>query len=82
MNASFLKQVERVLVTGGRLHFWTDVQDYFKLGLETVATATQLQGPLPVAEDSPLAALEFRTNFERRTRMHDEPVYNAEFEKP
>jgi tRNA (guanine-N7-)-methyltransferase len=81
MNASFLKQVERVLVTGGRLHFWTDVQDYFKLGLETVATATQLQGPLPVAEDSPLAALEFRTNFERRTRMHDEPVYNAEFEK-
>ncbi|MCG8585765.1 MAG: tRNA (guanosine(46)-N7)-methyltransferase TrmB, partial [Pirellulales bacterium] len=66
---------------GGRLNFWTDVQDYFNLGLATVADATTLAGPLPVDTESPLATLEYRTNFERRTRLAEEPVYNAEFER-
>ncbi len=29
MNESFLADVERVLIPGGTLHFWTDVEDYF-----------------------------------------------------
>jgi tRNA (guanine-N7-)-methyltransferase len=82
MNERFVAQVERVLIPGGRLHFWTDVSDYFDMGLEAVREATKLNGPLPVDEQSPLAAIEYRTNFERRTRLAGEPVYNAEFEKP
>ena len=81
MNERFVREIERVLVVGGRLHFWTDVEEYFQLGQETLAVSTQLTGPLEVELDSPLSALEYRTNFERRTRMQDEPVYNAEFEK-
>ena len=81
MNERFVGEVERVLRPGGRLHFWTDVSDYFDLGLETVREATELNGPQPVDDQSPLAALEYRTNFERRTRLDDEPVYSAEFEK-
>ena len=81
MNARFVTQIQRVLTPGGRLHFWTDVKDYFDLGLETLAEGTRLTGPLPVDERSPLATLEYRTNFERRTRLHNEPVYSAEFEK-
>ena len=81
MNERFVAQIERVLKPAGRLHFWTDVKDYFEMGLETLREATKFEGPLPVNEDSPLATLEYRTNFERRTRLHGEPVYNAEFEK-
>lgn len=81
MNPALLKDVERVLVSSGRLHFWTDVEEYFQTGSETVAESTQLVGPLPVNTDTPLATIEYRTNFERRTRMHDEPVYAAEWQK-
>jgi tRNA (guanine-N7-)-methyltransferase len=81
MNAAFLKDVERVLAPGGRLHFWTDVEEYFHSTLELIAAETTLSGPLPVAERPAEHDLDYRTHFERRTRQHNRPVYRAEFEK-
>jgi tRNA (guanine-N7-)-methyltransferase len=81
MNEPFLRDVERTLVAGGRLHFWTDVEEYFRTTLELIARAVQLRGPLPVAERPAEHDLDYRTHFERRTRQSALPVYRAEFEK-
>jgi tRNA (guanine-N7-)-methyltransferase len=81
MNESFLADVSRTLQPGGRLHFWTDVKEYFEGTLELIARSTNLQGPLQAPERPPEHELDFRTHFERRMRLHGEPVYRAEFIK-
>lgn len=81
MNEAFLADAVRTLIPGGRLHFWTDVKDYFETSLALIAAKTPLAGPLPVPERPAEHDLDFRTHFERRTRLHGEPVYRSEFEK-
>ncbi|MFT5523915.1 MAG: tRNA (guanine-N7-)-methyltransferase, partial [Pirellulaceae bacterium] len=46
VNESFLKDVVRVLVPSGQLHFWTDVEEYFKVSLKLIASMPELDGPL------------------------------------
>lgn len=81
LNASFLFDVVRVLQEEGRLHFWTDVEEYFLSTLELIAKFPLLIGPLPVPETPAAHDLDFRTHFERRTRKAGEPVYRAEFQR-
>jgi tRNA (guanine-N7-)-methyltransferase len=81
LNAAFLRDVERTLVIGGRLHFWTDVEEYFQTTLDLIREMTGLAGPFEVPERPPEHDLDYQTHFERRTRLHGEPVYRAEFEK-
>lgn len=80
-NEAFLKDVFRTLKLGGLLHFWTDVREYFDSTLKLIAEHTPFTGPLKVPETTPEHDLDYRTHFERRTRLHDEPVFRAEFEK-
>jgi tRNA (guanine-N7-)-methyltransferase len=82
MNGPFLREVERTLVPGGRLHFWTDVEEYFQTALETIASQTRFRGPHAVTERPADHDLDYRTHFERRMRLADAPVYRAQFDKP
>lgn len=79
MCPAFLADVCRTLEPGGRLHFWTDVEEYFQTSLELLANFPELQGPLAVAEKPPEHDLDYRTHFERRMRLHGQPVYRSEF---
>ena len=81
MCGPFLSDVERTLKPGGRLHFWTDVEEYFQTSLELLAQLTKLEGPLDVPELPVENDMAYRTHFERRMRLHEEPVYRAEFRK-
>lgn len=81
MNESLLTDVVRVLQPGGKLHFWTDVEEYFQSSLVLIAQFPQLKGPLSVEERAPEHELDYRTHFERRTRLAGEAVYRAEFVK-
>ncbi len=81
LNEPFLADVVRTLKPQGRLHFWTDVEEYFNSTLELIAAQTPLVGPLAVPEKPAEHHLDYRTHFERRTRMNEEPVYRAQFEK-
>jgi len=81
IRESFIAHLERTLRPGGTLHFWTDVEEYFRTGLALVASETRLQGPLEVPEKPAQGDLDYRTHFERRTRLHGQPVYRAEFRK-
>ncbi len=82
MNERFARQIERTLRPGGRLHFWSDVEEYFHTTLEMLRTETHLAGPLPVPERPAEHDLDYRTNFERRVRQAGKPVYRAEFRRP
>lgn len=81
LTEPFLADVYRTLASEGRLHFWTDVKEYFDATLELIAAHTGFVGPLAVPEKPPEHNLDFRTHFERRTRLNNEPVYRAEFIK-
>jgi len=82
MRPDFAGHVERTLLPGARLHFWTDVEEYFHATLRTLADHTGLAGPLEVPESPAEHDMDYRTHFERRMRRHGEPVYRAEFTKP
>ena len=81
MNESFMQQIERTLLPGGLLHFWTDVEEYFQTTLEMLAAHTQLKGPIDVPETPAEHDLAYRTHFERRMRLANEPVYRSQFYK-
>ena len=82
LSEAFLQDVERVLKPGGAFHFWTDVEEYFETTLGAIARVTRLVGPLRVSEKPAEHDLDYRTHFERRTRLSGLPVYRAEFHKP
>jgi tRNA (guanine-N7-)-methyltransferase len=82
LNESFLRDTERTLAPWGLLHFWTDVEEYFHSTLALIAEVTGLDGPYNVAEPASEHDLDYRTHFERRTRLNQEVVYRAEFRKP
>ena len=81
MRPSFVRDIERTLVPGGSLHFWTDVLEYFETTLALLAEHTCFGQPLPVAETPAEEDMAYRTHFERRVRLAAEPVYRAEFRK-
>lgn len=81
MTESFLLDVQRVLVNGGTLHFWTDVQEYFETTLELITATTSLTGPFDVPEVAAEHDMDYHTHFERRMRLNGEPIYRAEFRK-
>ena len=79
LREPFLRNVQRTLVPGGRLHFWTDVKEYYDTSLTLLGEVTNLQGPIEVWETPAEHNMDYRTHFERRTRLHGEAVYRAEF---
>jgi tRNA (guanine-N7-)-methyltransferase len=82
MRESFVRDVERTLCSGGKLHFWTDVEEYFQTSLELLVAYTRLLGPLDVSERPAEHDMAYRTHFERRMRLHGESVHRAQFRKP
>ena len=81
MNEVFLYDVSRVLCPGGRLHFWTDVEDYFIASLKLIEHKTLFSGPLPVPESQPMHDLDYRTHFERKKRLDSKHIFRSEFVK-
>lgn len=82
MNAAFIKDIERILVSTGRLHFRTDVKEYFDSTVELIAASSKLTGPQAVPELTGTNELDALTHFERRMRLNDRVVYRSEFIQP
>lgn len=77
LSEPFLQHAGRVLLPGGRLHVWTDVEEYFNEAMETAGQTGRFSAPeeepaLPAEHD-----LDYRTHFERRTRLAGQPVWRA-----
>jgi tRNA (guanine-N7-)-methyltransferase len=81
LSETFLRHAGRVLPVGATLHVWTDVEEYFIESM-AFAAATGLFAP-PREESSSDAThdLDYRTHFERRTRLAGQPVWRAALDR-
>ncbi|MGI9515816.1 MAG: tRNA (guanosine(46)-N7)-methyltransferase TrmB [Pirellulaceae bacterium] len=79
INPQMIGDIQRVLRTGGRFNFWTDVEEYFETACATITEHSDLQGPQTVAEQPSTHDMDFRTHFERRMRLNEHPVFRSQF---
>ncbi|MBQ6108939.1 MAG: tRNA (guanosine(46)-N7)-methyltransferase TrmB [Thermoguttaceae bacterium] len=77
VQMELVRACEKCLVPGGKLHFWTDVQEYFETALEMMAAESTLKGPFTPDVDPS----QWRTHFEKRTVIEGRPVFRSWFEK-
>ena len=81
LRTEVLQLIESRLMPDGVLHFWTDVEEYFMSTLNLLAKTTALRGPFEVPQQEAVSEEDYRTHFERRTRMHGERVYRTMYKK-
>ena len=80
-TAEVAAEIPRVLRPGGRLHFATDVEDYFHVAAGLIAALPELR-PLPPPEPGdPRHDLDYLTNFERKFRKQGKPIWRACYER-
>lgn len=77
LSEPFLLHVGRVLGADGTLHVWTDVEEYFHAAMEAAAASGLFAAPSTEPAGIPAHDLDYRTHFERRTRLAGEPVWRA-----
>ena len=79
LNENFVGQLSRTLISGGYLHFWTDVQETFDAGIAALKTDAQLQGPQEVIPSQAEHDLDYQTHFERRMRLSGKKIFRSEY---
>lgn len=76
-NEALLADIERTLVAGGDLWIATDVEEYYGVMCELVATRPAFEPrPWPELKD-PEHDLDYLTNFERKYRIEGRAIYRA-----
>jgi len=79
-DAWFLNEVSRILISGGILHAWTDVEEYFQVMTEVVSANPNFL-PLPPPEERPATHdMDYHTSFERKKRKAGFPIYRGKWE--
>lgn len=81
LSDMFLAHAGRVLVRGGVLHVWTDVEEYFEEAMAAAAGTGVFSAPTDVPQRQATHDLDYRTHFERRTRLAGQPVWRAALER-
>ncbi len=82
MQPEFVANVDRVLVPGGRLHFWTDVEQYFEETVDLLVECSNFSAPVHIEPAAPQHDMDYQTHFERRMRKNGHDVFRAKFIKP
>jgi tRNA (guanine-N7-)-methyltransferase len=77
----FAELILTVLQPHGRLHFVTDVQDYFEWVSESLRANPRFVLQPPPTENQPQHAMDYLTNFERKFRQEGRPIYRSLYEK-
>ena len=76
-NDWFVAEAARMLVSNGILHAWTDVEEYFHEAMGAADATGLFAPPADVPQRQAEHDLDYRTHFERRTRLAGEPVWRA-----
>ncbi len=77
----FFQQAARILASDGTVHVWTDVEEYFLEAMDAAAATGLFQPPRSVPEPAAENDFDYRTHFERRTRLAEKPVWRAELDR-
>jgi tRNA (guanine-N7-)-methyltransferase len=76
---ALLADVERCLVPGGELWVASDVEEYFGVIRDVIATRSRFE-PQPLDDPkSPQHDLDYLTNFERKYRIEGRPIFRAHY---
>jgi len=81
LSEDFLVHAGRVLATGSLLHVWTDVEEYFIESMAAARATGLFAAPREEPAGEPEHDLDYRTHFERRTRLAGAPVWRAALER-
>lgn len=81
LSEPFLLQAGRVLKPRAILHVWTDVEEYFAEAMANAARTGLFAAPREEHATDPTHDLDYRTHFERRTRLAGMPVWRAALER-
>lgn len=81
LSELFLSHAARVLKPGVLLHIWTDVEEYFEEAMVAAAATGLFSPPREESPKEPVHDLDYRTHFERRTRLAGMPVWRAALER-
>ena len=77
----FAESILKALAPGGRLHFVSDVADYFAMVTAMLVGMPAFRRlPAPDAEN-PRHDMDYLTNFERKVRKEGRPIHRALYEK-
>ncbi|QEH33736.1 tRNA (guanine-N(7)-)-methyltransferase [Aquisphaera giovannonii] len=80
-TGSLVESIVRILKPGGRLEVVTDVEEYFEVMRELLASEERLlEQPSPAAKE-PEHDLDYLTNFERKFRIEGRPIHRASYRK-
>ncbi len=80
-NAEFLVEAARIVVPGGLLHAWTDVEEYFGVMTTLVAENPDFV-PLPPPDERPSQHdMDYHTSFERKKRKLGLPIFRARWKR-
>jgi tRNA (guanine-N7-)-methyltransferase len=77
LSEPFLLHAARALSPGAVLHVWTDVEEYFTEAMAAARATGQFEEPREEQPGHPAHDLDYRTHFERRTRLAGMPVWRA-----
>lgn len=77
----FFEQAARILIPAGTVHVWTDVEEYFDEAMQAAAATGLFLSPRDVTERVAENEFDYRTHFERRTRLAKQPVWRAELDR-
>jgi tRNA (guanine-N7-)-methyltransferase len=77
----FAAAAARVLRPGGRLHFVSDVEEYFQMAQGLLAAQASLREQAPPDAHQPCHDLDYLTNFERKFRKEGRPIFRASYER-
>ncbi len=77
----FLAHAGRVLIPGGHLHVWTDVEEYFHEAMAAARSTGLFSAARDVEARAAEHDLDYQTHFERRTRLAGAPVWRALLER-
>jgi len=81
LSAEFLRHAARVLPAGATLHVWTDVEEYFEESMGFAAATGLFAAARGEQAPPPEHDLDYRTHFERRTRLAGAPVWRAALDR-
>jgi tRNA (guanine-N7-)-methyltransferase len=77
----FAESVLKVLAPGGRLHFASDVPDYFEMVTGLLAEMPGFIRLPPPDPNEPRHDMDYLTNFERKFRKQGKPIFRALYQK-
>jgi tRNA (guanine-N7-)-methyltransferase len=80
-TADFVRECERILHPGGRLHLATDVEEYFKVMQRLLAEQTSLQREDDIAGWFSSPDGEPVTNFQRKALLQSRSIWEAVYRK-